>query len=370
MGRVHPAALLAVAVVAVALAGAAAAADGAGASTSTAPESAFVLPDIDEDSVEMEATLRDDGDADWRVVYRVELDGDEEREAFEELQAEIEEDPAAYLEPFEERIQRTVDDAAAATDREMAAESFSVETARSSQADREFGTVTFGFEWRGFATVEDDGATIRAGDAVGGLFLDEETSFALRWDEAYALDSHTPEGDSVEETRVAWNGPREFTADEPRVVLTAGDSGTDLLPATPLLLSALVVAALVLVVVTVARRRGFAGAVGPEPAPEAGGGAEAAGDGAEAEMGTDVPSELLSNEERVLALLESNDGRIKQKAVAETLEWSPAKTSQVVGSLREDDAVETFRIGRENVLTLPDVDIIPDQDGENDEDDL
>jgi Uncharacterized membrane-associated protein/domain len=61
----------------------------------------------------------------------------------------------------------------------------------------------------------------------------------------------------------------------------------------------------------------------------------------------------LSNEERVLRLLKGNGGRMKQQQVVTELDWTDAKTSQVVGSLREDEKIEVFRIGRENVLTLP-----------------
>ena len=73
--------------------------------------------------------------------------------------------------------------------------------------------------------------------------------------------------------------------------------------------------------------------------------------------GDTPPEDLLSNEERVLQLLQENGGRMKQKQVAEQLDWTAAKTSQVVGGLRDDDEVDSFRLGRENVLTLPDVDI-------------
>ena len=69
---------------------------------------------------------------------------------------------------------------------------------------------------------------------------------------------------------------------------------------------------------------------------------------------TETPPELLSNEERVLQLLEQRGGRIKQQDVVSELDWTEAKTSQVVGDLREDDEIEVFRIGRENVLSLPD----------------
>jgi uncharacterized membrane protein len=79
--------------------------------------------------------------------------------------------------------------------------------------------------------------------------------------------------------------------------------------------------------------------------------------GAAPETGTDEPpEELLSNEERVLKLLDEEGGRVKQQAVAQRLDWTDAKTSQVVSDLRESDEVEVFRLGRENVLTLPDED--------------
>lgn len=62
----------------------------------------------------------------------------------------------------------------------------------------------------------------------------------------------------------------------------------------------------------------------------------------------------MSSEERVLALVEANGGRLKQGTVAEQLDWTDARTSQVVRQLRDDGKLETFRTGRENVLALPD----------------
>ncbi|KPN29780.1 hypothetical protein SY89_00498 [Halolamina pelagica] len=54
-----------------------------------------------------------------------------------------------------------------------------------------------------------------------------------------------------------------------------------------------------------------------------------------------------------MRLLERNGGRMKQKAVTEELDWSAARTSQVVGDLRDAGKVESFRLGRENVLKFP-----------------
>jgi uncharacterized membrane protein len=63
--------------------------------------------------------------------------------------------------------------------------------------------------------------------------------------------------------------------------------------------------------------------------------------------------ELLSNEERVERLLERNGGRVKQQEIVSGLEWTEAKTSQVVNAMHEDGRIEKFRIGRENVVKLP-----------------
>ncbi|ELK52801.1 hypothetical protein D320_13264, partial [Haloferax sp. BAB-2207] len=68
------------------------------------------------------------------------------------------------------------------------------------------------------------------------------------------------------------------------------------------------------------------------------------------------PPELLSNEERVLRLIESRGGRVKQQEVAGALDWTDAKTSKVVRGMRDEGTIEGFRLGRENVLRLPEDD--------------
>lgn len=319
--------------------------------TADTPE-ALLQVDLDEDSIEMEATVGADGDADWRVIYRFDLDSDEEVQAFEALQADVEENQSAYLGPFEDRIERTAENAAAATEREMTVQGFGVSTDRTAQPDTEFGAVVFAFEWAGFAAVDD--GTVEAGDALDSLFLDEGSSLTLRWEETLGLDEVSPQAETATDQRLTWRGPRDFDPGEPRALLVSEDSsGIDAMLLMPILLVALVVA-LGGVAAYVMRRE-------PQTtAPE--------GDTtAEETDSQEPPSELLSNEERVLALVEDNGGRIKQQEVAEHLDWSAAMTSQVVGDLREEGEIETFRIGRENVLTLPDVDIVPDQDGEEDE---
>lgn len=92
--------------------------------------------------------------------------------------------------------------------------------------------------------------------------------------------------------------------------------------------------------------------VGTDPSGDSD--AEPADDGSDED--DRVPMELLSPEERVMRLVTERGGRIKQQEVVSELDWSAARTSQVVGSLRESGDIETFRLGRENVLKLPEED--------------
>ncbi|ELZ09459.1 hypothetical protein C479_11595 [Halovivax asiaticus JCM 14624] len=69
-----------------------------------------------------------------------------------------------------------------------------------------------------------------------------------------------------------------------------------------------------------------------------------------------VDPELLSDEERVTHMLTENGGRMKQAAIVDETGWSNAKVSQLLSQMDEDDDIEKLRIGRENLITLPDVD--------------
>lgn len=355
-------------------------------------DDALFQTDINADIVEMEATLDADGNADWRVVYRLELDDDDAVAGFENLSAEIAQNASAYLDPFEQRLRLTAETARESTGRETTVGNFSVTAEETVQPDTRFGDVTFTFDWESFAEVRDDG-TLEAGDALDSLFLDERTSLTVRWGEFATLGSHKPEADTVDARRLVWRGPRDFDRGQPRAVLapadesgagvddsTTGDDGTDTGAGTaddgtgaqdganadassdsfPILPAVLVVSVLaVLAVVSGAflRRESTAGDDAHNPDT-----AVATDQTGETEGDTETPpDDLLSNEEQVLKLVDDEGGRMKQKEVADTLDWSAARTSQVVSTLREEDQVETFRIGRENVLTLPDVDIVSDQ---------
>nr|WP_242493394.1 hypothetical protein [Haloarcula hispanica] len=163
--------------------------------------------------------------------------------------------------------------------------------------------------------------------------------------------------------RPTGRSPTEFdstTINEPRVVVSPGDAADGEDESNGLLVGGLLALVGIAAAAYALRRYGVLGGGKPAEPPAS----MVDSDESEAEPAavTDAdagapPAELLSNEEQVLQLLESNGGRLKQQQVAGELDWTDAKTSQVIGGLRDEDKVETFRIGRENVVTLPDTDV-------------
>lgn len=333
---------------------------------------------LDPDSVLMRVTVHENGSATWAIEYRVRFDDDASREAFDAVAANVSTDPVGFAAPFRDRMTATVASAERATGREMDLRDVSV-TAGEKAVPQPHGVVTYRFTWRGFAAVYGD--RIEVGDALSGLVLDEETTLLVDWPEGYDAASVAPAPeDDGRANAAAWSGPLAFGGDEPSLTLTAAGALPVPLPA----LGVVAVAAALGAGVVWRRRRGrepgetavpptppaaetspatetstaagrnaaadagAAAGAGPAATSDDVGGAPSPGDG-----GSPDP-DLLSNEERVLTLLRERGGRMKQQDIVSVMEWTEAKTSRVVADLRESGEAEVFRLGRENVVSLPD----------------
>jgi len=333
----------------------------------------FVLQDtqLDADEVRMDVALQPNGTAEWTLEFWVRLDDTESTTAFESLRDDIQDDPGNYTQSFADRMTETVAAAQNATGREMSADGFAVETERQSFA-REYGVVRYTFRWHGFAAV--DGDELRAGDAIEGIYLDDGTRLLFEWPDGYEQTSVTPDPDEKRETVVIWRGEStDFISGEPRIVVTAGGSGV-----STTTIAAVALAAAGAGAVGMWWYRNRLSTAGPtadgDGRPGRGpnsGSATTSPDSTDESAGSSATAtpdlELLSNEEQVLRLVSDNGGRMKQQAVVEELGWTDAKTSKVVSGLREEGKLESFRLGRENVLSLPEADELtmePDSDSE------
>lgn len=290
--------------------------------------------DVEPDAIFIDVRFSGDDRAVWTIEHRYLLEDDAAEAAFEELEADIEDHPDEYRDRFADRMESTTEMAAMATGRSMAVDDVAVETETRS-LPRSYGIIRYSFTWHGFAVVEED--TLVAGDAITGLFLDESTSIRFSWSDEFGLASVTPTPDDMDDRSLIWRGPHEFTSDEPHVELHRQDADR----AVPGMIggpAVVVVFALMvaLVGVGVAGWRYRSTSAPPDEPNE--------------------PTALLSNEEQVLRLLAEHDGRMKQQDVVQQLGWTDAKTSQVVSELREAGEIESFRLGRENVLSIAEED--------------
>ncbi|MFB6134218.1 MAG: DUF4897 domain-containing protein [Halanaeroarchaeum sp.] len=322
--------------------------------------------DVDPDNVLISIDVQANGTAVWQIEYRVRLTT--ETEAYEDLVADVRTNRSEYLDRFANRMNATVEDAENYTGRAMTARDFGV-TAEIRELPQQYGVLTYTFVWEGFAAVEDD--VIRVGDALEGFFLDAETTLIVSWPASYEATSVSPAPTDERENAISWEGPLDFVDGEPRIVLepepTTTPPPTDTTDAveggsgTAWLLVAGVFVLLVLLglaAVWYMRHEDgdeSAAAVGSgqtdETPPSAG---DRTATEAEDRDQDEPPEELLSNEERVTRFLDEHGGRAKQQEIVDGLGWTEAKTSQVLSSMAEEDEIEKFRIGRENVVKLPD----------------
>ena len=68
--------------------------------------------------------------------------------------------------------------------------------------------------------------------------------------------------------------------------------------------------------------------------------------------GESADEPLLTDDQRVIQLLEENGGRMKQAAIVNETEWSKAKVSRLLSDMVDEGQIEKLSIGRENIIHL------------------
>ncbi|MFB6113701.1 MAG: DUF4897 domain-containing protein [Halodesulfurarchaeum sp.] len=315
---------------------------------------------VDPDRVIMTADVHPNGTASWQIEYLVRLETENETAAFEDLMRDVSNNSSEYVDRFANRMNATVADAEETTGRQMDARQYSVSAHIRTLGNR-YGVLTYRFTWVGFAAV--DGETLRMGDALAGLYLDQETSLEFSWPETYEVVKVTPDPTTRRANSVVWRGPMDFDSGEPTLVLTTSPemtttTTTQTTPMTPTTpggpggpgdsagggLPVAWIGGLVVVLIAGIAMWYRQRSSSETPVPV---GSTDSGD-------DEPPEDLLSNEERVIRVLESRGGRAKQQEIVDELGWTEAKTSQVLSNMQSSGDIDKFRIGRENVVKLPD----------------
>ncbi|GAB3671792.1 DUF7345 domain-containing protein [Halopiger thermotolerans] len=339
------------------------------------------LPDADATVTRVE--LEANGTARWSIAVRTRLENESEVDDYRAFQEQFRAERETYRDRFERRLTGVVSDAAAATGRNMTASAFRAETSIQ-ELPRRWGVVTYSVTWTNFAAVEDDAVVV--GDVFeGGLYLGESDYLEVVPPDGYAPATTSPPPTETEGRTVVWTGPEDFADRQPTVRFEPAESGSTGASETgesvrwlsPSTVGVASVAVLVLVLIGVALvavsdrsiRSSVPTAIGSATDPGDGDGTPTDIDEPDRPVDTgssspgeptdgdgagdaDVDPDLLTDEDRVRQLLERNDGRMRQAAIAEELEWSASKTSRVVSGMADEGTVEKLRIGRENVIDL------------------
>ena len=331
----------------------------------------------------VEVSLREDRSAFWRIEAAYALETDNETAAFRTVadryeSGEADVGPDAVL--FETIQQR----ASEATGREMAISNVTYHSSVDESADR--GTLALTFRWTNFLRAGENG-TLVLDDAfrLPSAEEDRQRTWLSIFDRSQQIrirppDEYTVTSTSIpvqqRENAVVLADPSDFEGESAlRISYTPVDQ-TDQFPVE--LLAGIGVVAVVAVIagVWVLRQRSDGGAGGNTPATpgdtppptdahdptdpaetDADGTAPAvaAGDSADADE-DEVDLSLLSDEERVERLLAQNDGRMKQATIVDEMGWSDAKVSQLLSAMADEGRIDKLRLGRENLISLPDDD--------------
>lgn len=330
----------------------------------------------DTDATVTRIRLLPNGTAEWSLTIRMQLDSDEAEEEFAAFQEVFRANRSAFIDSYREPRADAVSDAENLTGREMTATAFDAETGTEAVV-RQRGYVTYEFRWAGFAPVENE--TVRVGDVFEtGLFLEENSILIIESPDGYEPTTVEPEPDETGNGELRWEGPASFGDRRPSAVFAPADdpggptddskdgtpddtadgetgepdngSGSGL-PVGPMVFGTAGIAVLIGAgAFYLHRRRQHPD---PDDGPTPDGAAAAAGD-AETATDTDEMPDLATDEDRVIAALEAEGGRMRQSDLADELDWSPSKTSRVLSDMAEEGAVEKLRIGRENVIDLAD----------------
>jgi len=318
--------------------------------------------------------LRSDRSADWVVTIKYGLSGDDERESFREIASQFEAG-ANEVGPDISLYENIATRSSEHTDREMSIENVD----RSSTLHGDVGTLSLSFTWTEFLEENDEELVFNE-----TLKTSEENAWLTSLSENQELRITTPQGYAITSANVGFSdntvvvtGPHTFDPDN-HVQITLEPS---LGPSWGLIGAAVVIGVAIIGGALLLRRQdttgettGTANANGgvdsletspTEPATDRGAGpAEPA---AESDESSEEDLSLLADDERVLRLLERNGGRMRQAKIVSETKWSDAKVSQLLSSMADDDEITKLRIGRENLISLPEIDALDGSPVEDDE---
>jgi uncharacterized membrane protein len=289
------------------------------------PGIAGAAPVPPDSSITYMISVGEDGTGIWHVEYRTLLTSDEDVDVFDNYSKNV---SYIYLPQFQDLMQRSAAQAAAATSRKMEITDFSGDAVIQTSPTGRYGVVYYSFSWKGFAKTGDE---LTIGDALaGGLYLAKDHTLIIQYPAGYSVSLAEPAPDQVRDGLI-WYGQRSFGAGEPRLVFER--SGFPWLPV--LLGSVLVLIVIAGLFLVIKKRRRSEEPDEPEvlgvPLSEA---------------------DLFSLEERIIQLLKASGGEQYQSEIGKNLGLPKSTVSASLNDLHRRGVIQKVKKGRENLIRL------------------
>lgn len=315
------------------------------------------------DTTEFRIHVEETGDAVWRFEFRRTLETDDQRQQFDEFAQTFRDTETEFYESFEQQALDLVIAGSAVTDREMEATSFDRSAERRDILGNEFGVVEIKFRWTNFAQTNHAGAVTMGDVFQGQLFIGDDQRLVVEAGENLVFESVQPDGATsaatlADSATVTWEGEQEFLDGRPRAVLHPSDGLNEAADESTGISPMWAVAGLFVVALVVAGGFVIYQRQGTQTQEKTATTADQSSQDATTEVATAATEptisdeELLTDEDRVVELLESHGGRMKQVNIVEETGWSKSKVSMLLSEMEEEGMLTKIRVGRENIVAL------------------
>ncbi|XHH09770.1 MAG: helix-turn-helix transcriptional regulator [Candidatus Bathyarchaeia archaeon] len=245
--------------------------------------------------------------------------------------------PIDNWESFQTKIYTLTDNAATLTKRPMAIDENSLQINTTVSASSK--TTEYMFKWQNFTVTQNGEETFGDVFSVTGFFMQlyGEASLQITYPPSLMVKSVTPEPNSqdAEAGTLRWYRTQDLENNPVKIVLTQNENTPTIGSQRPLLLLAVSSVGVAVILggsfLVLKRRRQ------PRQVSTVSGAATVV---------------VQSEEDKILNLLRSAKGSMRQSDITEQCRFSKAKTSQLLTALEKNGAVTRLKSGRDKIVTL------------------
>lgn len=272
------------------------------------------------------------------IEYKVQINGDNSADWTITRVSDINTD--IDVAGFQKRVITLVGIAANETQRVMSVDESSMQMSDEISWETQSRKTVYSFTWQNFSIAENGkitfGDVFRVTDFFGQLYGDG--ALQINYPSTYAISSVSPRPDERDDSvqTLKWLGTEYFINGEPQITLIgkSQSANADLWQQYTIIGAGLAVAVAALLVGVYVFRRRKSKARASKTATLAG-----------------VPL-VESDEEKIIKLIRSSGGNMRQSAITEQCRFSKAKTSQLLTALEQKGVITRYKRGRDKIVTL------------------